>query len=185
MLPREQLQRHEAHELAVAGLAAQARGDGTAALAGVRPGTRVLVEGPYGRLSERARTRRRIALIGAGVGMAPLRSLAEGLAYEPGDAVVLHRFRDQPLFGAELDRLARVRGLGVVPLPGPRRRRDSWVGPGYEPYDDAQVLLGWVSDLADRDVYVCGPPGWTDSLVRAASAAGVPADQLHVETFGW
>ena len=41
-------------------------GDGSAALRRLRPGTRVLVEGPYGRLSARARTRRGVALIGAG-----------------------------------------------------------------------------------------------------------------------
>ena len=49
----------------------------------------MLVEGPYGRLSGRARTRRQVALIGAGVGITPLRALAEGLDYAPGEAVLL------------------------------------------------------------------------------------------------
>ncbi len=67
-------------------------GDGSRDVARLRPGTRVLVEGPYGRLSARARTRRHVALIGAGVGITPLRSLAEGLAYAPGEAVLVHRY---------------------------------------------------------------------------------------------
>ena len=37
--------------------------------------------------------------------------------------------------------------------------------------------------LAERDVYVCGPPAWTDALTSALLAAGLPARQLHVETF--
>jgi len=163
----------------------QTVGDGSAALATLRPGSRVLIEGPYGRLSDRARTRHRIALIGAGVGLAPLRSLAEGLDYRAGEAIVLERFRETPLFAGEFDDLTRTRGLQVVRMPGRRRSADSWVGTGYASYDDVQVLLGWIPDVADRDVYVCGPPGWADSLCRAARDAGVPDDQLHVEIFEW
>jgi predicted ferric reductase len=54
-------------------------GEGSAAVAGLRPGDRVLVEGPFGRLGAPVRTRSKVALIGAGVGMAPLRALAEEL----------------------------------------------------------------------------------------------------------
>jgi hypothetical protein len=83
----------------------KALGDSSTSLATVRPGTRVLVEGPYGRLSPRARTRRKVALFGAGVGITPIRALAEGLAYSPGDAVLLHRFtRDR--FGPSTARIA-------------------------------------------------------------------------------
>jgi predicted ferric reductase len=163
----------------------EAVGDGSAALAALRPGSRVLVEGPYGRLSARSRTRTKVALVGAGVGIVPLRALAEGLAYGPGDAVLLHRYRESALFRTELETLAQWRGLRIVGLPGPRRAPSSWVGSGAPPVDDATALLGLVPDLAERDVYVCGPPGWTDAFTRSATGAGLPADQLHVETFGW
>jgi len=145
----------------------------------------VLVEGPYGRLSPRARTRRKVALIGAGVGITPLRALAEGLAYSPGDAVVLQRFSDQPLFHHEFDTLAAERGLDVVHLPGRRRHPESWLGHGMGPIDDVSALLAWVPDVADRDVYVCGPPPWTDAVRRACLAAGLPETHLHIETFRW
>jgi ferredoxin-NADP reductase len=42
-------------------ITAKALGDSSRALAALRPGTRVLFEGPYGRLSARARSRARIA----------------------------------------------------------------------------------------------------------------------------
>jgi len=160
-------------------------GDGSAALRSLRPGTRALVEGPYGRLSPRARTRRKVALIGAGVGLTPLRSLAEGLDYAPGDAVLLHRFSHEPLFARELAVIARERGLRVVPLPGRRRAPDSWLGSGLDGVDDLSALRHWVPDLADRDVYVCGPDAWVTGVRRTTAAAGLPPEQLHVETFGW
>ena len=150
-------------------------GDGSREVARLRPGTRVVVEGPYGRLSARARTRRHVALVGAGVGITPLRSLAEGLAYGPGEAVLVHRYGDQPLFARELAVLARERGLRVVDLPGPRDH----------PANDPRALIHHVPDLARRDVYVCGPEEWTEQVRDIALAAGLPPEHLHIETFRW
>ncbi len=160
-------------------------GDGSASLAHLAPGGRVLVEGPYGRLTPRVRTRRKVALIGAGVGVTPLRALAEGLAYAPGEAVLLQRYTTEPLFTRELNVLAAERGLHVVHLPGRRRGEDSWLGDGMGPVDDVSALLAWVPDLAERDVYVCGPTAWTDAVRRACAAAGLPDHHLHLENFSW
>jgi predicted ferric reductase len=163
----------------------QADGDGSASVAALRPGQRVLVEGPFGRLTPRARTQRKVALIAAGVGMAPLRALAEGLTYAPREAVLLQRYRSHPLFAGELGSLREKRGINLVAMPGRRRGPGSWVGEGYDGYTDAQVLLGWIPDLAQRDVYVCGPPAWTAAVRKAADEAGLPRDQWHEEAFGW
>ena len=160
-------------------------GDGSTALLDLRPGTRVLVEGPHGRLSPRARTRPRVALIGAGVGIAPLRALAEGLVYAPGDAILLYRFTGTPLFMEELQALTAARGLRVILLPGHRRARGSWLGDDVPPMDDSTALTCLVPDVAERDVFVCGPDPWTTDVRRAAVAAGLPATCFHAETFGW
>jgi predicted ferric reductase len=163
----------------------RALGDGSAELPRVRIGTRVLVEGPYGRLSARARSRRRVALIGAGVGITPLRALAEALQYAPGEAVLLHRFTDRPLFDRELAVLARERGLQVIRLPGHRRAPGSWLGAGVGPADDLTALNHWIPDIAERDVYVCGPEAWAEDVRRTTEAAGLPTERFHVESFGW
>jgi predicted ferric reductase len=160
-------------------------GDGSAALRLLRPGTRVLVEGPYGRLSARARTQRKVLLIGAGVGVTPLRALAEELPYAPGEATLLYRHTGAPLFREEFDALAASRGLDIVALPGHRRAAGSWLGSGVGPATDLQALTHWVPDVADRDVYVCGPEPWAEDVRRTALAAGLPADRFHVESFGW
>jgi predicted ferric reductase len=160
-------------------------GDGSAALRLLRPGTRVLVEGPYGRLSARARTQRKVLLVGAGVGVTPLRALAEELPYAPGEATLLYRYTGAPLFRDELDALAEHRGLDIVALPGHRRAAGSWLGAGVGPASDLLALTHWVPDVAERDVYVCGPEPWADDVRRTALAAGLPADRFHVESFGW
>ena len=158
-------------------------GDGSALARSIRPGARVMIEGPYGRLTERPRTRDRLAFIGAGVGITPLRALAEGLPYAPGDAVLLQRSTGHPLFAREIDVLASERGLQAHWLPGHRRTPGSWLGDGST--DELAELLSRVPDIADRDVYVCGPEAWTGSVRATLAAAGLPPSQLHVENFGW
>ena len=71
--------------------------------------------------------------------------------------MVLHRFTAEPLFAREFAVLARERAIGLVPLPGRRRGPDSWLGDGVGPTDDLTALLARVPDIAERDVYVCGP----------------------------
>jgi predicted ferric reductase len=166
-------------------ITAQVVGDGSEALRRLVPGSRAIFEGPYGRLSARTRTRPRVALIGAGVGITPLRALAEGLSYAPGEAVLVERFASHPVFAREVDELTRTRGLQVLRLPGHRRAPGSWLGAGIGPADDLTALRYWIPDIAERDVFVCGPQQWTDLVCRTLVAAGLSPDNIHLETFAW
>jgi len=124
-------------------------------------------------------------MIGAGVGITPLRALAEALEYAPGEAIVLYRTSAAPLFVDELTELSQRRGLVVWGLPGRRRAPDSWLGSGVDAATDLAALTSWVPDVAHRDVFVCGPSPWTDLVLRDLRAAGVPDDHIHLENFGW
>ena len=164
------------------------RASATAAHAtrGLRPGTRALVEGPYGRLGDRARTRRKVALIGAGVGITPLRALAEGLDYAPGEAVLIERFTDRAAVrrrARPARRPARPAGAAAARATGAGPTRGS--APASAPFDDLSHLLHWVPDIAERDVYVCGPEPWADLVRSHPGGRGLPADHLHLETFAW
>jgi predicted ferric reductase len=166
-------------------ITAKVLGESSARLANLRPGTSVLFEGPYGRLSSRARTQRKVVLAGAGVGITPLRVLAEGFHYEPGEAVMVQRYTAEPLFTRELDALAAEKGLQVVHLPGPRRTPTSVLGPAAHGMPERIALQRWIPDIADRDVFLCGPSAWTDGFKRLLLVAGVPGDRIHTERFGW
>src|SRR3954469_5565475 len=65
-------------------------GDHSAALRRMRPGTHVAIEGPYGVFTADARQTDRVLLVGAGVGITPIRALLEELP-EHADVVVLLR----------------------------------------------------------------------------------------------
>jgi predicted ferric reductase len=164
------------------------QGDGSRRLAGLRPGTRVLLEGPFGRLTEERREHRRVAFLACGIGITPLKALLESMPYDHGDATLVHRVRapEDAAFHADLEQLARDRGVVVHHLVGPRiTNRTSWLPAHAVQWDDAQALLALVPDLLSSDVYVCGPQPWTDAVTEAARRAGLRADRLHTERFAW
>ena len=160
-------------------------GDDSARVAHVRVGTRVLIEGPYGRLTAERRSTRKVLLLGAGIGITPLRALAEELPQAPGDVVLVHRIRslDETLFLPEIELIERTRGLRAVLVPG-SRDGSSWAPPRYGG-DGAGALLRIVPDVAEREVYVCGPDAWMAAALDAARRAGVPERRLHAERFAW
>jgi ferredoxin-NADP reductase len=102
-------------------------GDGSGRLARLREGTRVLIEGPYGRLrlTSRARLRRRVTLVASGIGITPLRALLEELTFDPGEAVLIYRARDESelILRHELEELAAARGVRLGFILGPRGAR--------------------------------------------------------------
>jgi ferredoxin-NADP reductase len=50
---------------------------------------------------------------------------------------------------------------------------------------DADLLRRLVPDIAAREVYICGPDGFRDNIVDAASRLGVTEEQIHQEAFGF
>jgi ferredoxin-NADP reductase len=71
----------------------------------------------------------------------------------------------------------------VLYLIGPRGRDGSWLPAGWG--DDADALRRLVPDIADHDVFTCGPDAWMAAVSLAARGAGVPAERIHLERFSW
>jgi predicted ferric reductase len=165
----------------------RANGDDADRVARARPGTRVLIEGPYGRLTGTVRTRRQILLLGAGIGITPLRALLEELPYRPGEAALVYRANTPSDFAlrSELDAIASRRGAQVHYLDGPPPARGSWLPSSLAHLSDRDVLLRIAPDVVDRDVYLCGPGPWMAAVQSALAAAQVPARQIHCEAFAW
>ncbi len=163
-------------------------GDGSGGLATVRPGSRVLLEGPYGRLTGAVRHRRRLTMIASGIGITPIRALLEELDYSSGEAVLIYRASTEAelILRQELDTLATLRGIRTVYLPGRRSAsRLSWLPDQFAHIPDDIALRQIVPDITDHDVFVCGPDAWMDAVQDAVVAAGVPSGQLHMERFTW
>ena len=167
------------------------RGDDGARLASLKPGTRALVEGPYGRLTADVRVKRRVAAIAAGVGVAPLLALLEeSIARGTDDAapVLVHRARSREglVHRDDADRLRASAGLRVIELVG--RRSDvgtPWLPAEYGHIRGPDAPTRLLPDLSERDVFVCGPAAWSERVVADLRAAGVAPEAIHLEHFTW
>ncbi|HEY8883252.1 MAG TPA: ferredoxin reductase family protein [Dermatophilaceae bacterium] len=161
-------------------------GDGSARLARMRPGTRVAFEGPYGRLHEGVRTRRKVLLMASGIGITPMRALLEAMDQRPGDVTLVYRARSDAdqIFGDELTALAASRRARFFVVTGARATgRSSWLPQHAAHRGDVEALRQLVPDVANHDVFICGSPGWMDAAEQAVIDAGVPADHVHIERF--
>ena len=154
----------------------KALGDHSARLGSLRPGTRVLAEGPFGVFTESARRRRDgVLLIAGGIGITPIRSMVERMR---GDVVVIYRALGDGdlIFKRELDELAARRALAVHYVVGDHR------GEGARLLSP-EHLRELVPDAAERDVFLCGPPAMTEAIGRSLRSAGVSRRRVHLERF--
>jgi predicted ferric reductase len=151
-------------------------GDQSRAVSALKPGTRVGIEGPYGAFTHHARVSDRVVLVGAGVGITPLRALLEDLPAHVGVTVII-RASDPG------DIVHRDEMIALV-----ERRSGQYhevIGARDEVRFDADSLRQLAPAIQDSDVYVCGPDGFSKGVMGAAQSLGMRADQIHEETFAF
>jgi ferredoxin-NADP reductase len=156
----------------------KARGDHSGSLAALRPGTRVIAEGPYGAFTP-ALSGRRVLLIAGGVGITPIRAMFAALPRRMSEGITLIYRASHPrdiVFRQELDAIAADRGAVVHYVIGSRARL------GYDPLS-ALYLRAMVPGLHRYEAYVCGPAGMTRAAVAALRANGIRRHRIHHETF--
>jgi predicted ferric reductase len=155
-------------------LTVKAVGDYSASLAGLSPGTPVMVEGPYGAFTRHAQVWPRAVLVAAGIGVTALRSLLEDLPRKSAPIVLLRASRREDLvLGREVAELVKSRRGQLHVLLGHREQARI----------DERSLRQLVPDLHHRDVFVCGPEGFVASIVDLVKGLGVPDEAIHHEAF--
>lgn len=155
----------------------KALGDFSSRLAEIKPGTRVMAEGPFGSFTGQARRHDRAVLIAAGIGVTPIRALLEEMG---GDLTLIYRAvcDDDLIFRHELDLLAR-RGIKVRYVVGDHRL------PEHRHLLSAPHLRHLVPDIADCDVYLCGPSAMMRSVQRTLRRLGVARASIHTDEFSF
>jgi len=161
------------------------RGDGTDIMQKIPKGTRVILSGPFGIFTESMRTKRDVVLIAAGIGIPPVRALAEGLAATPGDVSVLYRTRDakdSPLL-EEIESVAQRRGHNLEVLAGSRPKNGNWLS--HSNISDESELLKMFPNIRESDVFLCGPVEFTSRVSQSLRKLGIPKTFVHSEEYAW
>jgi ferredoxin-NADP reductase len=156
----------------------KARGDHSGSMAHLKPGTRVIAEGPYGAFTP-ALTSRKVLLVAGGVGITPIRAMFAVLPKRASGAITLVYRASSPrdiLFSQELDAIAADRGAALHYVIGARADL------GYDPLA-AEPLQRLVPGLHRHVAYVCGPSGMTQTAIASLRSAGMPGRRIHHESF--
>jgi predicted ferric reductase len=150
----------------------------TRALRRLEVGAVAVVEGPYGSFSHQNVARARQVWIAGGIGVTPFLSMARGLGDHDRLAVdfyyCVEREQEAHFFDELRAIAARRPGFRVAVVP---RDRHGFLS--------VERLAAENPDLRAADVLICGPPAMIESLRAQLSAAGVPAEQIHAEEFGF
>jgi toluene monooxygenase electron transfer component len=166
-------------------------GSGTAALfEGLQPGTRIEIDGPYGRAYLRRDVQRDIVCIAGGSGLAPMISIARGFSSERN----LQDTKLHFLYGARTSQDICGRDMLEV-LPGFGERIQFHAGISTPDAGDANngaTYTGFVHELADSllgerlrdmEIYFAGPPAMGAAIQRMLLGHKVSFDRVHFDQF--
>ena len=163
-------------------LSIKGAGDFTRRISELKPGVSVFIDGPHGVFTSKSCKSSKVLMIAGGIGITPIRSLAEEMSAMGRDVVLIYSNRNSDLivFEKELTELAnsasgRLKVIHVISdEPG-------WTG--EKGRLDKEKISRLVPDFIDREVFLCGPPPMMKAVKSTLSNIGVPNNQTHYERF--
>lgn len=163
-------------------ITARQLGDFTNAVPNLKPGTKVIVGGPYGSFTKYLQRTDKLLYIAGGIGITPIRTLLEERAKqeERSEAILLYGNRSiaETALWSEVQALAKKTQVTVHNILS---EQPDWAG--EKGFIDKEKIQRLVPDIAERDVYLCGPPPMVNAVVPLVKALNVPERQLHFERF--
>lgn len=152
----------------------------------LHPGMALTASAPMGEFSDRLHPSPKALFLSAGSGITPLMAMArahDDLASET-DIIFCHSARspDDLIFRDELALLARHRpGFRAVSICGRDAPRERWGG--LRGRLTLPMLRLIAPDLAEREVFACGPAPYMAAVRAMLAEAGCDAQRYHEESF--
>lgn len=151
----------------------------TSALARMRPGDAVRLQGPFGHFRFRDSGRPAV-MVALGTGIAPILSILLDVAKVtagPPIALFYGGSEDERPYVEELERLAASAPRFSLHLARQPRNGSNEIGML------TQLLAGQLRDGSAYDAYIAGLPAMCDALCALLAAKGTPERHIHVERF--
>jgi ferredoxin-NADP reductase/predicted pyridoxine 5'-phosphate oxidase superfamily flavin-nucleotide-binding protein len=146
-------------------------------------------EGDFHLSPETLPAERHVVLVGAGIGITPLASMAFALARRrpEGRFTLVHGVRDgahHPLSG-ELRALVTKAPGGALHVRYSAPREEDREAQAFD--SEGRVDVGLLGDLVDFEgdvsFHLCGPVAFMGEIQAGLEARGVPSETIHFETF--
>jgi ferredoxin-NADP reductase len=155
-------------------------GDFTERVKDIPSGTPVFIEGPYGVFTNRKETSSKVLLLAGGIGITPLRTLAEEMGALGKDVLLLYgsRTRKEVVFKEELDVLSEKYQIRVIHVLSQGQGSLDERG-----YIDEEKVKRLVPDLTEREIYLCGPVQMVNTISAFLLKNGVKQENIYFERF--
>jgi ferredoxin-NADP reductase len=152
----------------------------------LKEGDTLEVQAPSGKFFFTGTESDSVVLIGGGVGITPMMSIARALTDMgwPGDICFVVACRDPEhfIFEDELKRLQQRHANLHVHVAMSRIDADR---NGYRKGRVSKELLQeWIPDIATRRIHLCGAPPMMATTRKILAELGVPEKDVHTENFG-
>jgi len=156
------------------------------ALAQLRPGAPLALEGPFGSMTLHSDTRRPAVFIAGGIGITPFMSMLRHAVQERAarDLVLVYSNRrpEDSAFLAELQGFERaLASFRLIATMTEAQPPQTWHGPTG--MIDAALLRKITQPLPSAVHYVAGPPAMVEAMRDALESLGVADDDIRSEEF--
>src|SRR5258708_36255605 len=132
----------------------------------LKVGTKVIIDGPHGVFTSQKITRDKVLLIAGGIGITPLRSLTEELAGKIDLTLIYNaKTKSQAVLLDELRTIQALHPCRLIEIYS-----NEIIAGAEGGMSNKEELARLVPDLAERDVFLCGPPRMMEALKLALIA---------------
>jgi ferredoxin-NADP reductase len=152
-----------------------------------QPGTEVKIEGPFGSFTLQRKTTRAAVMLTGGIGITPFRSMiVQATKANTGHTLFLFYSNHRPEDAAFLDELGELARRHtnltlVATMTNLTKSHAPWSG--EKEHISVEMLMKYVTDLADPIYYIAGPPGMVAAMKEMLNEAGVDEDDVKSEDF--
>ena len=151
-------------------------GDYTAELVNLKVGDGVLIDGPYGYFSYKKVKNINQIWIAGGIGITPFLSMARSLER--------NYHVDMYYSVKESNEAVYLNDFSVIGGQIPNFKFTLWSAKD-KGYLNANAILNLSKDLASKDIFLCGPPVFMESLKDQFVGLGVDIKKIHYENFSF
>jgi predicted ferric reductase len=151
-------------------------GDYTSTLINLKINDGVLIDGPYGDFSYKKINNINQIWIAGGIGITPFLSMARSL--ERNYHVDMYYSVKENNEAVYLD------DFGIIGGQIPNFKFKLWSA-NEKGYLNADAILNLSKDLASKDIFLCGPPVFMESLKKQFVLLGVDIKKIHYENFSF
>jgi len=164
----------------------------------MHPGRAITAHGPHGNFSILGsivdQKKPKIALFGAGVGITPLMSMLQYLmqSKQECDVVLVNRVHSLQdlIFAKQLSNLHPATTQNIRQITISSDMKGNWSTSLGLCLDDTaktmspELLQKLIPDINERDVYLCGPDSFKDSVLASLSFLNFDTERFYSESFG-